>query len=196
MQQTFEFDQELEDQFVSLVETSWERYDDIERNSWLDDVFVGAVVTAHLDEGLFLLTTTSDGVSHYLMFSNPERDRFIVRVDHRRGEDYLFSKTVGHLMAVEVRVGRSYPNLSKIWKATKSEMKGGLSGKGRISGFEDPGVMKIDAEGTIAYCHTTLLLDVKDYVDTKTLEADQAKIWSHIQATYQSLEKYLAGVMS
>lgn len=196
MQKPFEFDQALENQFVSLISDSWKRYDDIERNSWIDDVLIGGLVTAHLDHDLFLLTTTSDGSSHYLLFSTEQRDRYMIRLDHRYGEDYLFSKTIGHLASLEVGVGRAYPDLSKLWKATKSEMKSNLATDAQVAGFVDPGVMRIDAEGSIATCSTTLLIDVADYVDKETLAVDTDKLWTHLQATYQSLEKYLSGIMA
>ena len=193
---TFAFDQELEDRFVGLVEESWERFDDMERNSWIDDVFVGAVITAHLDAGMFLLTLTSDGQAHFLTFSDQNRNRHVVRVDHRQGEDYLYSKTVGHLSACTFGVGRSYPNLSKVISATKAEFKSGMAGEGRVAGIADPGVMKVDIEGTIAVCETTLLLTLDNYVDKESLKVDTETLWTHIQATYQSLEKYLSGIMS
>lgn len=193
---TFEFNQELEDKFVGLVEESWRRFDDMERNSWLDDVMIGAIITAHLDRDFFLLNLASDGKSHFLTFSDKDRNRHVVKLDHTLGEDYLYSKTVGHLCCCTLGVGRSYPNMSKMFAAKKSEIKSGLSGEGRIAGMPDPGVMKVDIQGTIAVCETTLLLDVSDYVDLDSLKADTEKLWTHIQAAYQSLEKYLSGIMA
>jgi hypothetical protein len=193
---TFTFDQNMEDRFVKLIEESWRRYDDIERNGWIDDVFVGSIVTCHLDNGMFLLSAGSDGQSHYLLFSNLNRDRNIVRVDHTRGEDYLFSKTVGHLTAVTLGVGRAYPDLAKIMRAAKSEIQSDLAGEGRIAGMSDPGVMKVDWDNNgIATCETSLLLDLQDYVSLETFKVDREKLWLHFQATYQSLEKYLSGIM-
>lgn len=193
---TFTFSQDMEDRFIKLIEESWRRYDDIERNSWIDDVFVGAIISCHLDNGLFLLNAASDGESHNLLFSNQERDRNVVRVDHTRGEDYLFSKTVGHLTVVTLGVGRAYPDLSKLYQAMKSEAQGELAGEGCIAGISDPGVMKIDQDGAIATCETSLLVDLRDYVSLETFKVDRDKLWTHLQATYQSLEKYLSGIMS
>ncbi len=193
---TFQFDQELEDRFIKLVEESWHRFDDIERNSWIDDVFVGAAITAHLDGGMYLLNAESDGKKHYFVFADKDRNRNVVEVDHRRGEDYLFSRTVGHLTGVTLAVGRAYPDLKKLLKAAKSEFQSDMAGEGRIAGYKDPGVMKVDREGSIAMCETTLLLDIKDYVDIDTFQVDREKLWTHFQATYQSLEKYLAGIMA
>jgi hypothetical protein len=168
----------------------------MERNSWLDDVFVGAVVTAHLDAGMFLLDVESDGEAHFLTFSDQERNRHVIRVDHRRGEDYLYAKTVGHLASVTFGVGRSYPDLSKVLSAAKAEFKGEMAGEGRVAGIPDPGIMRVDIQGTIAVCETSLLLDLSDYVNKDTLAVDTEKLWTHIVATYQSLEKYLAGIMA
>ena len=193
---SFVANQELEDRFIKLVEESWRRYDDIERNGWIDDVFVGSIITCHLDNGMFLLNAGSDGSSHYLMFSDRERNRNIVKVDHTRGEDYLFSKTVGHLTAVTLGVGRAYPDLRKIVRAARSEIQSELAGEGRVAGMADPGVMKVDQDNGIATCETSLLLDLSDYVSLQTLKVDREKLWLHFQATYQSLEKYLSGIMA
>lgn len=193
---SFVANQELEDRFIKLVEESWRRFDDIERNGWIDDVFVGSIITCHLDNGMFLLNAGSDGSSHYLMFSDRERNRNIVKVDHTRGEDYLFSKTVGHLTAVTLGVGRAYPDLRKIVRAARSEIQSELAGEGRVAGMADPGVMKVDQDNGIATCETSLLLDLSDYVSLQTLKVDREKLWLHFQATYQSLEKYLSGIMA
>ena len=193
---TFAFDQELEDRFASLVVESWDRFDDMERNSWIDDVFVGAVITAHLDADMFLLKMESDGEAHFLTFSDQERNRRVVRVDHRLGEDYLYAKTVGHLAACTFGVGRAYPKISKFISASKAEFRSEFVAEGSVAGIADPGVMKVDVEGTIAVCETTLLLDLADYVDKVSLDVDTERLWAHIQATYQSLEKYLSGIMA
>lgn len=193
---TFTHDQDMENRFLKLIEESWRRYDDMERNSWIDDVFVGALVTCHLDAGMFLLNAGSDGESHSLLFSNQQRDRNIVHVDHTRGEDYLFSKTVGHLTTVTLGVGRAYPKLSKLFQAMKSEAQSEWAGEGSIAGIPDPGVMRVDQDGGIATCETSLLLDLRDYVSLETLKVDRAKLWSHCQATYSALEDYLAAIMA
>ncbi len=187
---------ELEDRFIELVEQSWSQFDEIERTGWIDDVFVGAVITAHLDAGMYLLTSTSDGSSHYLLFSNQNRDRNVVRVDHRRGEDFLYAKTVGHLTSVTLGVGRAYPEVGKVLRAARSEFQSNMAGEGRVAGIPDPGVMRVDSASGIATCETTLLLDLADFVNLRTLEVDREKLWLSFQATYQALERYLSGIMS
>lgn len=193
---TFEHDEKLEERFVALVEESWRRFDDMERNSWLDDVFVGAIITAHLDADMFLLSVRSDGEAHFLTFSDQDRNRHVVKIDHRQGEDYLYAKTVGHLTICTFGVGRSYPNISKVISASKAQWKSGFAGEGRVAGIADPGVMKVGIDNTIAVCETTLLLELTEYVDLEDFSVNTEKLWAHIQATYQSLEKYLAGIMA
>ncbi|MBI3925136.1 MAG: hypothetical protein HY319_06315 [Armatimonadetes bacterium] len=189
-------DEALENRFIELVTQSWQRYEQFERSGWLDDVFMGGVITAHLQRGYFLLDCTSDGSSHYLMFSDQNKDRYIVRMDHRLGEDILFSKTVGHLAGLYVGFSRPFPDLSRIMRAVKTEIKSDLAGAGRVAGFQDPGVMQIDNEGTFATCQTMLLIDVGDYVDMATLKVDIEKLWSHLSAAYQSVQKFLLGIMA
>jgi hypothetical protein len=188
-------DEALEEHFIRLVRESWGRYGAIERATWLDDAFIGGLIASHLDGGLFLLDLASDGVSHSLMFSDSERRRYITRLNHGRAEDFAFAKNVGHLASVEVGFSAAYPDISKIWTAVKSEVKSGLTGDGRIEGYPDPGVMRIDATGTFATCQTALLVDLKDYVAVDTLACDHEKIWIHWSAAYASLRKYLEGIM-
>jgi len=186
--------EKLEQRFIGLVENSWERFDEIERTTWIDDAFIGEVIAAHLENGRFLLDLTSQGVNHYLVFRTKERIRYVVRLDHARAEDFSFAKAVGHLTTVTLGYSKAIPDMKKIISAMKSEMKSSLAGQGRIEGYEDPGVIKVNAEGTFATAETSLLLDLRDYVDLKTLKADRAKIWKDLSAAYQSLGKYLDGI--
>lgn len=187
--------EELEQRFIGLVEDSWRRFDEVERATWVDDAFVGHVIKAHLDHGRFLLDLTSDGTAHYLVFSSKDRVRNVVRLDHSRAEDFSFAKAVGHLTTVTLGYSKAFPDISKILSAVRSELKSGLAGTGRIEGYEDPGVIKVDAEGTFATAATALLLDLKDHVDLETLGCDTARLWEDFSAVYQSLEKYLEGIM-
>lgn len=189
------FDQALEDRFIQLVQTSWDTYSQFEQASWIDDAMMGGVITAHLQNGYFMLDCISDGSSHYARFVNEQRDRVVVRLMSRAGEDIVFARTIGNIAGLQLSFQRSYPDLSKVFKAVKSELKSNLA-NAKTTDFPDPGVFKIDAEGTTASCETSILVDIKDYVDAKTFLPDTQKIWSHCQAVYQSLEKYLAGVMA
>ena len=142
-----------------------------------------------------MLDCISDGSSHYARFVNEQRDRVVVRLMSRAGEDIVFARTIGNIAGLQLSFQRSYPDLSKVFKAVKSELKSNLA-NAKTTDFPDPGVFKIDAEGTTASCETSILVDIKDYVDAQTFLPDTKKIWSHCQAVYQSLEKYLAGVMA
>jgi hypothetical protein len=184
-----------EQQFIHLVEESWGRFDEVERTGWVDDAFLGNIITAHLEHGRFLLDISSDGVAHYLLFSDTNRARFIIRLDHSRAEDFAFARSVGHLTTVTLGYSNAYPDLGKIFQAMKSEFKSSLAGQGRIAGYEDPGVIKVNAEGTFATAETSLLLELKEYVHPDTLDCDRNKLWEHLGAVYQSLQKYLDGIM-
>lgn len=189
------FNQVLEDRFIQLVQSSWETYSQFERASWLDDAMMGGLITAHLQNGFFMLDCLSDGSSHYARFVNDQKDRVVVRLHSRAGEDIVFARTIGNIAGLQLSFQRSYSDVSRIFKAVKSEMKSDLAGRPQ-SDFPDPGVFKIDAEGTTASCETSILIDIKDYVDPKTFLPNTEQIWTHCSAVYQSLEKYLAGVMS
>jgi hypothetical protein len=188
------FDQVLEDRFIQLVQTSWDTYSQFERASWLDDAMMGGLITAHLQNGYFMLDCISDGSSHYARFVNENKDRVVVRLQSRAGEDIVFARTIGNIAGLQLSFQRSYPDISKVARAMKSEFKSNLGGQS--PDFPDPGVFKIDAEGTTASCETALLIEIKDYVDPNTFLPNTSLIWSHCTAVYQSLEKYLSGVMS
>lgn len=190
------FNQVLEDRFIQLVQSSWDTYSQFERASWLDDAMMGGLITAHLQNGFFMLDATSDGSSHYARFVNDSKDRVVVRLQSRAGEDIVFARTIGNIAGLQLAFQRSYPDVSKLVKAMKSEFKSNLAGGSASPDFPDPGVFKIDCEGTTASCETALLIEIKDYINAETYLPDTAKIWTHCQAVYQSLEKYLAGVMS
>lgn len=189
------FNQILEDQFIQLVKTSWDTYSQFERASWIDDAMMGGLITAHLQNGYFMLDCVSDGSSHYARFVNENKDRVVVRLQSRAGEDIVFARTIGNIAGLQLSFQRSYPDVSKILKAVKSDLKSSLGNSGNAD-FPDPGVFKIDAEGTTASCETALLIEIKEYVDPNTFLPNTALIWSHCSAVYQSLEKYLSGVMS
>ncbi len=189
------FDQGLEDRFIQLIQSSWNTYSHFEQASWIDDAMMGGLITAHLQNGYFMLDCISDGSSHYARFVNENKDRVVARLMSKAGEDIVFARTIGNIAGLQLSFQRSYPDVSKIFKAMKSELKSNLAG-GKTSDFPDPGVFKIDAEGTTASCETALLIDLKDYVDAQTFLPDTQKIWTHCTAVYQSLEKYLAGVMA
>jgi hypothetical protein len=187
-----QFNQVLEDQFISLVKKSWETHSQFERASWFDDSFMGGLIAAHLQNGYSMLDCLSDGSSHYARFVNAAKERVVVRLFSRSGEDIVFARTLGNIAGLQLSYQRSYPDVRKVITAIKSELKSNLASS---SAFPDPGVFKIDAEGTTASCETSLMVEIKDYVDATTLLPDTKKIWEHCSAVYQSLEKYLTGVM-
>lgn len=185
-----------EQEFIRLVEESWERFDEVERTNWVDDAFIGNVIAAHVANGRFLLDITSDGVIHYMLFSSKDRTRYVVRLDHTRAEDFAFARSVGHLTTVTLGYSRAFPDVSKLMTAVKSELKSNMAGAGRIEGYEDPGVIKLNHEGTTATAETSLMLELGDYIDPRTLRCDRDKLWTHFGAVYQSLQKYLEGIMA
>lgn len=189
------FDQALEDRFIQLVQTSWDTYSIFEKASWLDDAMMGGIITAHLQNGFFMLDCLSDGSSHYARFVNAAKDRVVVRLMSRAGEDIVFARTIGNIAGLQLSFQRSYPDISKIAKAMKGEFKSDLAA-GREGDFPTPGVFKIDSEGTTASCETALLIEIKDYVDPQTFLPKTELLWTHCSAVYQSLEKYLSGVMA
>lgn len=191
---SFKFDQALEDRFVQLVQSSWAIHGRFERASCYDDAFMGGLISAHVKNGFSMLDCTSDGSSHYARFVNAEKERVILRLHSRSGEDIVFAQTLGNLAGLQLAYERSYNDISKIMKAVKSEIKSELGGP-KNNDFPDPGVFRIDAEGTSAICETALLIDIRDYLNMETLLPDIPKIWQHCSAVYQSLEKYLTGVM-
>jgi hypothetical protein len=180
---------EAQDQiFVSLVKESWKHYNETLQNTQMDDLLVGAVIAANVEQGYSLIDLTSDGVSHYLRFELlSTRQRLIFQLQNL-SEDLVSAKTLGYKARVVIGYGEYMQNISQVWGALRNEFK---------SGFLDasePGVITTDADLTTSYIYVQvpLILNLNQYF-AANYQVNVPLLQSHIGATVQSLAKYLRG---
>ncbi len=180
--------EEQEQLFVSLVNASWERYHEVYQNERMDDLLVGAVIASCVEVGYSLIDLNSDGVHHYLRFEDlPTKQRLIFELKNLT-ENIVSAKVLGRHARVIIGYGQMVDNVRSAWQILKSEFK---------SGFLDPtepGVITCDADLDTGYVYAQvpLLLDLDQYFG-QGFEVNYGLLQKHIDATKQSLAKYLNG---
>lgn len=177
--------------FVGLVKESWKHYNDTKQNSEMDDLLVGAVMAAQVEQGYSLIDLNSDGVLHYLRFEMlNSRQRLIFQLQNL-AEDLVTAKVLGRRARIVIGYGEYVQNVSTIWSALKSEFK---------SGFLDatePGVITTDADLASGYIYVQvpLILNIDQYFGAN-YQVNIQLMQTHIGATVQALAKYLRGRIS
>lgn len=183
-------DDVLDGIFVREVEQSWKRHRRHQRATEVDDVLVGAVITATLDSGGQLIDLTSRGNNHYLRFERPDDgSRILFELRHRAG-DLVTSEVLGDEAEVRIGYGERVQDFAKVWKAVKQELKGGFITS------PDPGVITVDGDISSQYIYVEvgLLWDLKDYLDPDDLYCvNYPKLTETIGACIHALHKYLRG---
>ncbi len=181
-------DEELEQIFTSLVQTSWKRYEEVNHNRRMDDLLVGAVVTSTVQTGYSLIDLTSDGVKHYLRFEElSSKKRLIFRLENLT-EDLVSAKVLGRYARVIIGYGQMVTNTAHVWSIFKDEMKSSFLNA------QEPGVITFDADLTAGYVYAQvpLLLELDQYFG-KGYQVNYRLIQQHVMATVHSLSKYLNG---
>ncbi|TDC72929.1 hypothetical protein [Actinomadura sp. 7K507] len=178
----------LDQVFGQLVTRSWQRFDEETRTREIDDILVGAVITASVAQGNALIDLTSDGNHHYLRFQHLQnKHRLMFQLTHRTGT-ITSAKTMGQHAAVTMAYGEYVQDARTVWQALKSEVKSGFLDVG------EPGVFTVDADlGTgYVYVQVPLLLDLDHYfADHYTVK--YPVLQEHIAAVAQACAKYLHG---
>jgi hypothetical protein len=176
--------------FIEQVRKSWERYAQHRRASEVDEVLVGGVITACLDNGYALIDLSSDGTHHHLRFERLEDgSRAIFRLTHLGGS-LLNAKVLGHQAQVVLGYGERVKDFQKVWQAIKQEIKGGY-----ISQAE-PGILTVDGDisSQYVYVEVGLLWDLQDYMAGDDLyRVNYPKLTQHVGAGLHALKKYLRG---
>ncbi len=183
-----EEDDALDLVFGGLVKASWDYHGEHSFASHVDEVFLGAVITACLDGGWSLIDLTSDGTHHYLRFEEMEGNtRSIVRLTHLT-PGLATAKILGQRASVVVGYGEKMKNFMATWKALKAEYKSGLI-QGNV-----PGTISVDGDmnSQYVYCQVPLFLKLDDYVNAD-YSVDHNLLTHHFDATLNALRKYLRG---
>jgi hypothetical protein len=180
--------EELDQIFVSLVQSSWKKYDETIHNSRMDELLVGAVIASNVQIGYSLIDLNSDGINHYLRFEYlPTKQRLIFRLTNL-SENLVTAKVLGRLARVVIGYGVPTTNTSTLWQTLKAEFKSGFLDP------EEPGIITCDADLTSGYIYAQvpLILDIDQYFDAQG-QIKYPLLQEHIKATANSLNKYLSG---
>jgi hypothetical protein len=180
--------EELDDVFAGLVEASWKYHHLLEDTQRMDDVLVGALITATLDTGRALLDIDSDGTNHFLRFEDPtDRSRVSMAVTHLT-RDVTTAKAVGQRAAVTVAYGEAITRFGQVVEAMRKQAKSGY-----VKSAE-PGIVTFDKddESKYLYAQIDLFLDVEDYISA-TFEVDYEKLNRAVAACVHALRKFLKG---
>lgn len=174
--------------FVQLVDESWTIHNEVLHNRQVDDMFVGAVIAATVEDGYSLIDLTSDGTSHFLRFEHlPTKARLIFRLTNL-AENIVTARVVGRHADVIIGYGERVKDVGALWSTFKQEMKSAFMDQG------EPGVITADADISSGYMYVQVPLIFKlDRYFTGGYEIDVALLRSHIAATATALQKYLRG---
>jgi len=181
-------DAELDGIFAGLVKESWRYHNLVENAGRMDDILVGALITATLDDGHVLIDLTSDGTNHFLRFEDPEdRSRVTMAVTHLT-RDITTAMAVGQRASLVVGYGEPIKSFGRVLNAMRQEAKSGYLGRA------EPGIVSFDAdsESQYLYAQVDLYLAIGDYVDAD-FAVDYDKLGAHIGATVHALRKFLCG---
>lgn len=182
--------QDSDQVFVQLVAQSWKIFNDTQHNRQLDDMFVGAVIAATVEDGYSLIDLTSDGTSHFLRFEHlPSKARLIFRLTNL-AESLVTAKVVGRHADVIIGYGERVRDAQALWQTFKQEMKSVFIDSG------EPGVITADADLSSGYLYVQvpLILNLDHYV-AGSYEINTTLLRTHIAATAIALQKYLHGRM-
>ncbi|MCU0656333.1 MAG: DUF4339 domain-containing protein, partial [Polyangiaceae bacterium] len=119
-------DDEMDRVFGGLVKESWAYFREHEKAGHIDEVLVGAIITATLDNQYSLIDLSSNGNNHYLRFENIQGDqsRVVFQLAHLT-PGLTAAKVLGQRMSVVVGYGERMPDFGRVWQAIKAEFKSG-----------------------------------------------------------------------
>jgi hypothetical protein len=180
--------EELDEVFAGLVEASWKYHHLLEDTQRMDDVLVGALITATLDTGRALLDIESDGTNHFLRFEDPgDRSRVSMAITHIT-RDVTTARAVGQRAAVTVAYGEAITRFGQVVEAMRKQAKSGY-----VKSAE-PGIVTFDKddESKYLYAQIDLFLDVEDYISPR-FEVDYDKLNRAVAACVHALRKFLEG---
>lgn len=170
-----------------LVHRGRRRFSEELHTREIDDLLVGAVITAAVAHGNALIDLNSDGNHHYLRFQHRER-----------GHRLMFQLTPGRhgdgrddarpARGLTIAHGEHVRDARTVWQALKTEVRSGFLDVG------EPGVFTVDADLATGYVYVQvpLLLDLDQYfADDCTVK--YPVLQEHIAAVTQACPKYVHG---
>lgn len=180
--------EELEALFTRQVEQSWAYYKRVDYATRLDEVLIGALITATLDTGMVLIDLTSTGTNHFLRFEHPaDRSRTTIGLEHLT-PSAVQGEVLGHHASVLIGWGQRVANAQEVVRAVKEELKSNLAQT------PEPGTVTVDGDITSGYAYTQidLIWALEDFVD-RNYHVDTELLTRHVAAAVHSLRKFWYG---
>lgn len=195
-------DQQLDDEFIALIDRSWEMYKETEFATSIDEAMLGGVITAMVDCGFALIdlntasawgtaaataanaTTTATATpapsaSHELRFEEPQTQARVALSLQHLTPDPAAAKMIGHRAAVVIGYGARVPNFARVGQALRQEVQSSFIAS------PEPGTVTFDADISSGYVYAQidLLLELQRYVD------------DHFAVDHDLLRRHLASVV-
>jgi hypothetical protein len=170
------------------MEATFDHRDAHEFAHCIDEVFLGAVITATLDAGRDLTDISSDGTHHFLRFVNPnDASHVLFRVTHLTG-NLTTSRVQGHMASVVIGYGERMANFASIWASLGEQERSGLVAT------DTPGTFVIDGDvaSQYVYAQVRLYLCIDDYVKADW-SIDYDRLRAHLDACVRALRIHLRG---
>lgn len=178
-------DQDLDDEFIALVDRSWEMYKETEKATTVDETIVGGIVTALVDSGFVLIDITT-GLQHSLRFEVPTTGaRVTVDLEHLT-PGLAASKVVGHRANLVVGYGERLGNAGQIGQALRTEVASSFVAT------PEPGTVTFDADITSGYVYARidLYLEPERYIG-EGLAVDHDLLRRHIAALVHTMRTFV-----
>ncbi|WCO66608.1 hypothetical protein PO878_19095 [Iamia majanohamensis] len=178
-------DQELDDEFIALVDRSWEMYKETEKADTIDEAIVGGLVTALVDSGFVLIDITT-GLRHSLRFEVPTTGaRVTVALQHLT-PGLADAKVVGHRANLTVGYGERLGNAGQIGQALRTEVASSFVAT------PEPGTVSFDADISSGYVYASidLYLEPERYVGDD-LVVDHDLLRRHVAALVHTMRTFV-----
>lgn len=196
-------DQQLDDEFMGLIDRSWAMYKETEYATSIDEAMLGGVITAMVDCGFALidLNTATVGAAaaaaapapsgtatttaalgrrqHELRFEEPQTQARVVLTMEHLTPDPAVAQLIGHRAAAVIGYGQRVPNFARIGQALRQEVQSSFIAS------PEPGTVTFDADlsSGYVYAQVDLLLELQRYVD------------DHLAVDHELLRRHLASVV-
>lgn len=204
-------DQQLDDEFIALIDRSWAMYKETEKATTIDEVLLGGIITAMVDSGFVMIDITSGSLfgvaapaaaptgttavpaaptlpdgTHDLRFEVPTTGaRVTVTLQHLT-PDLASASVIGHRARLEVGYGERLGNASQIGQALRSEVASAFVAT------PEPGTVAFDADISSGYVYATVdvLVEPDRYVDD-SLTVDHDLLRRHIAALVHTMRTFV-----
>jgi hypothetical protein len=205
-------DQQLDDEFIALIDRSWAMYKETEKATTIDEVLLGGIITAMVDSGFVMIDITSGSLfgaaaapapvptsttavppvptlpagTHDLRFEVPTTGaRVTVTLQHLT-PDLASASVIGHRARLEVGYGERLGNAGQIGQALRSEVASAFVAA------PEPGTVSFDADISSGYVYANIdvLVEPDRYVDD-SLTIDHDLLRRHIAALVHTMRTFV-----